>query len=185
MVRGWFVETIDEQRAIEEMEAASDRAAAIVIASLVESRLTTALQSSMVDIPSIRADFFRSNGPLGSFAAKIDLALLTGLLTEEAQKDLHNMRRIRNVFAHELAPINFDTNAQVAQLCQNFILLEKMICSMETEDAPQGFTFTMKVSDYELLKSLPRGRYMLTGRLFVAGIDSQARTHKFYADPWI
>ena len=100
MVRGWFVETIEEQQAIEEMEATSDRAAAIVIASLVESRLTSALQTAMADAPSIKNDFFRSSGALGSFAAKIDLALLTGLLTEDAHKDLNTMRCIRNVFAH-------------------------------------------------------------------------------------
>ncbi len=185
MVRGWFVETIEEQQAIEEMEATSDRAAAIVIASLVESRLTSALQTAMADAPSIKNDFFRSSGALGSFAAKIDLALLTGLLTEDAHKDLNTMRRIRNVFAHELKPTQFDANDQIRQLAQNFILIEKMMCPMEAEQVPEGFTFAMKVADYDLLKSLPRGRYMLTGRLFVAGMDSRARTRRFSPDPWI
>jgi DNA-binding MltR family transcriptional regulator len=185
MVRGWFVETVEEQQAVEEMEATSDRAAAIVIASLVESRLTSVLQAAMVDVPSIKKDFFRSSGPLGSFAAKIDLALLTGLLTEEAHKDLHTMRRIRNEFAHELAPIQFDTNAQVRQLAQNFILIEKMVGPIEVEQPALGFTFGMRVADYGLLTSLPRGRYMLTGRLFVAGLDSAARRRRFSPDPWL
>lgn len=185
MVRGWFVETIEEQQAIEEMEATSDRAAAIVIASLVEDRLTSALQAAMADAPSIKSDLFRSSGPLGSFAAKGDLALLVGLLTEDAHKDLNTMRRIRNVFAHELKPTQFDTNDQIRQLAQNFVLIERMICSLDAETVPAGFAFAMKVADYDLLKSLPRGRYMLTGRLFVAGIDSRARKRRFSIDPWM
>ena len=60
-----------------------------------------------------------------------------------------------------------------------------MMCPMEAEQVPEGFTFAMKVADYDLLKSLPRGRYMLTGRLFVAGMDCQARTRRFSPDPWI
>ncbi len=178
MSRGWFVETNDEQQAVEEMEAKSDRAAAIVIASLVESRLVSALQANMADVPSIKKDFFRSSGALGGFAAKTDLALLPGLLTEDAQKDLNTMRRIRNVFAHELKPTQFDANDQLRQLDQNFILIEKMMCPIEEEQAPVGFTFAMQVTDCDLLRSLPRGRYMLTGNLFVAGLDSQTRT------PW-
>jgi hypothetical protein len=185
MVRGWFVETVEEQQAVEEMEATSDRAAAIVIASLVESRLTSVLQAAMVDVPSIKKDLFRSSGPLGSFAAKIDLALLTGLLTEDAHKDLHIMRRIRNEFAHELTPIQFDTNARVRQLAQNFILIEKMVGPIGEKHPPRGFSFGLQVSDYDLLTSLPRGRYMLTGRLFVAGLDSAARRRRFSPDPWL
>lgn len=185
MVRGWFVETIEEQQAIEEMEATSDRAAAIVIASLVEDRLTSALQAAIADAPSIKKDFFRSSGPLGSFAAKIDLALLLDLLTEDARNDLNTMRRIRNAFAHELKPTQFDTNDQIRQLAENFVLIEKRMCSIDSEEAPGGFAFAMKVTDYELLKSLPRGRYMLTGRLFVAGIDRRARLPRFSPEPWI
>ena len=139
----------------------------------------------MADVSPIKNDFFRSSGPLGSFAAKIDLALLTGLLTEDAHSDLNTMRRIRNVFAHELKPTQFDTNDQIWQLAQNFILIEKMMCPMEAEQTPHGFAFAMKVADYDLLKSLPRGRYMLSGRLFVAGIDSRVRTHRFSPDPWM
>src|SRR5262245_23804710 len=182
---GWFVETIEEQEAIEEMEAIGDRAAAIVIASLVESRLTSALQAAMVDVPSIKNDFFRASGPLGSFSAKIDFALLTGLLTQDAHKDLHTMRKTRNRFAHDLKPTQFDTNEQIRQLARNFILIEKMVCPMEAEETPSGFAFAMKVEDYKLFISRPRGSYMLTGRLFVAGLDSRARTHRFFPDPWL
>ena len=45
--RGWFVETEEELAAIDEMESASDRTAAIVIASLVEARLTNSLLADL------------------------------------------------------------------------------------------------------------------------------------------
>lgn len=185
MVKGWFVETIDEQRAIEEMEATSDRAAAIVIAALVEDRLTSALQASMANIPSVKNDFFRSSGPLGSFASKIDLAVLIGLLSEDAQNDLHTMRRIRNVFAHTLKPTEFHTDDKIRELSKKFILIGKMMCDMESENEPRGFNFSIKIADYDFLMSQPRGRYMLAGRLFVAGIDGRARARSFTPDPWL
>jgi hypothetical protein len=44
--RGWFVETEEELAATEEMESASDRTAAIVIATLVETRVAASQRST-------------------------------------------------------------------------------------------------------------------------------------------
>jgi hypothetical protein len=41
-------------------------------------------------------------GTLSDFAAKIDLAYVLGILTDEAREDLHSIRLIRNSFAHSM-----------------------------------------------------------------------------------
>jgi hypothetical protein len=65
------------------------------------------------------------------------------------------------------------------------VLIEKQVCDFDAAEVPTGFRFAMKVADYGLLKSLPRGRYMLTGRLFVAGLDSLARQTKLRPEAWL
>ena len=95
---GWFVENAEERAAVDEMEANPDRPAAIVMASLVETRLTLALDAVMEDHPNIKKDIFRPSGPLGSFSAKTDIALLFGFISPDAYRDLVLLRRIRNEF---------------------------------------------------------------------------------------
>jgi DNA-binding MltR family transcriptional regulator len=169
--RAWFVETPEEIAATEEMESTSDRAAAIVVASLVDARLTTALQMEMLDDKKVVADLFRTSGPLGSFSAKIDLAYLLQIISEQAYRDLLTMKKIRNLFAHDITPLSFETSP-LKDLCHNFRLIELMMCDIdEDEVAMSAPRFTLKITDYREHLSNPRGRYLLTGRLFVAGFD--------------
>jgi hypothetical protein len=95
--RGWFVETEDELSAIDDMESASDRTAAIVIASLVETRLTNTLQAGLHHDDAIVERLFRASGPLGSFPAKIVLACLMGAISKDAYRDLVILKNIRNI----------------------------------------------------------------------------------------
>jgi DNA-binding MltR family transcriptional regulator len=132
--RGWFVETENELSAIDEMESASDRTAAIVIASLVESRLTNTLQAGLHHDEAIVERLFRPSGPLGSFSAKIDLACLMGAISNDAYRDLIILKNIRNIFAHQFKSASFGEQ-RIRDLCRNFRLIETMICDIE-EEAP-------------------------------------------------
>jgi hypothetical protein len=185
--RGWFVETEDELSAIDDMESTSDRTAAIVIASLVETRLTNTLQAGLHHDDAIVERLFRASGPLGSFSAKIDLACLMGAISKDAYRDLVILKNIRNIFAHRFKSASF-TEQRIADLCRNFRLIETMICDME-EEAPmmEHPPFTLKITGYRHHLSNPRGRYVLTGHLFVAGLDKRTakrHTSTIY-DPWI
>jgi hypothetical protein len=75
-----------------ELARASDRAAAILAGSLVESRLTAFLKCHVQDDGRIWKDRTHSSAPLGSFAIKIDLAFLFHLITREAHSDLIVMK---------------------------------------------------------------------------------------------
>jgi len=49
-----------------------------------------------------------SDGPLGTFSAKVDVAFALGLLSEKSRRDLHNLRKVGNEFAHNPDDIDFD-----------------------------------------------------------------------------
>jgi hypothetical protein len=68
---------------------------------------------------TLKARLFTAYGPLGSFSAKIDIALGFSLITPNHAKDLHIIRRIRNEFAHSISAIHFDS-PQVERLFKRF-----------------------------------------------------------------
>jgi hypothetical protein len=181
---GWFVESPEELAAVKDLDAVSDRAAAIVVATLVDLRLTLAIKSMLQQHEKIFDRMFRTSGPLGSFASKIDLALLMDLITQEAHRDLVNLKNIRNAFAHQLHAINFSSD-HIKSLCHRFTLIEKQVGDIEGSDQPiKGpYSFYLHVSDYAKLIADPRGRYILTGRFFVAGLDPEMVSNQ--VTPWM
>jgi DNA-binding MltR family transcriptional regulator len=78
----------------------SDRACAVLAGALLDSLLEQLMREAM--IPGSSQELFRAQGPLGSFAAKTDLALALGLISQEDHRELTLVRRIRNDFAHHL-----------------------------------------------------------------------------------
>jgi DNA-binding MltR family transcriptional regulator len=84
----------------------TDRGYAIVAAILLDGLLETLLRKKM--IPSVPNEIFSGYGPLSSFSAKIDLSFYLGFISRGEYDELHQIRRIRNEFAHSLnAPLSF------------------------------------------------------------------------------
>jgi hypothetical protein len=111
----------------EQVEFDSDRAAGIVAGSIAERRLEQAVRSRIrSDKPMITRDLFRPSGALGPFSIKIDVAYLMNILTDDAYKDLVNLKNIRNDFAHDLELDSFDAQS-VRDRCSNFILVDRHI----------------------------------------------------------
>ncbi len=105
----WMIGSDEESAALEELSSASDRAAAILAAVIVENRLTDALKKILHDDTKVANEMFRSSGPVGVFSAKIDLAFLVGLCSADARRELVTVKDIRNAFAHSLAVTDFNT----------------------------------------------------------------------------
>jgi hypothetical protein len=59
------------------------------------------------------------NGPLSSFAAKIDLAYALNLIENETHRDLRTVVDIRNEFAHSRKFLNF-LSPEMVKLCRKF-----------------------------------------------------------------
>lgn len=76
----------------------SDRAAGILGAALLDLQLERLFRNRLH--PTTPDSVFQYRGPLGDFAARIDLALALGWIDSDAHADLHTVRRIRNDFAH-------------------------------------------------------------------------------------
>src|SRR5262250_3050373 len=93
----WTVTSPQDMDVIIELNrGASDRAIGIIAAGLVEIHLTNLIKSAFIDDTVAQDRMFNSaNSPLGSFAAKIRLAYLMGMISEELHKELDNMRHIR------------------------------------------------------------------------------------------
>jgi hypothetical protein len=101
----------------------SDRAAAILAASYLDSYLEECIKFFLVDDPYIEK-LFKGTSPLSTFSSRIDMAFALGLITEEIKKNLDYIRKIRNHFAHYPTVTSF-TDSHVRNLCSNFSFLEK------------------------------------------------------------
>jgi Domain of unknown function (DUF5076)/Mannitol repressor len=104
--------------------AESDRAAAVLAGSFLETYLGNCLQFYLVDHLSVR-DLFRGFGPLATFSARIGVAFAVGLLTEEMRSDLKYIKDIRNHFAHHPDETSFDVSP-VRDICKNFSLVDAL-----------------------------------------------------------
>lgn len=104
----WTLLRPDEREAFFNRD--SDRAKAIVLASIVENHLTEVIKRTFLTEEKIWNELFQPSGPLGDFATKIRLAYMAKMIDEPLKNDLLVMSKIRNEFAHKLTVKSF--NAQ-------------------------------------------------------------------------
>jgi DNA-binding MltR family transcriptional regulator len=113
---------------------------------------------------------FMPSGPLGSFAVKIDLVHLLGLLSADGYHDMVIMKDIRNAFAHRLGIRDFKTPT-IRDRCLNLRMIEthvgdtkfqagESILSLAPDDRPR-----LRVFNYARKKKQPRQRYLVTAQL--------------------
>jgi hypothetical protein len=107
----WVLDDPEKDKIIvRQINRLSDRPAAIVACSYLERGLEQALRAQLKGDKAIVNAFLKGMGPLATFTSRIDLALLLGIIpSNEWQQCFHSIRRIRNLFAHEAAPLNFDS----------------------------------------------------------------------------
>jgi DNA-binding MltR family transcriptional regulator len=111
------LEFADFAQSIEGFKKESDRAAAILSAAFLEAYLVVYLRVFFVDEPEC-ATLFDETAPLGTFAARAQVAYAFGLLTPGVARDLRYIRKIRNLFAHDITDLSF-SSPQVKDLCSN------------------------------------------------------------------
>jgi hypothetical protein len=87
----------------EELSHESDRAAAILVVAWIDSLLRKKLQATYSKgNAQTREKLFEGNGAFATFSAKVDAAFCAGWIGVDLHHDLHVLRRIRNLFAHEI-----------------------------------------------------------------------------------
>lgn len=152
----------------------SDRAAAIVAASLLEQRIDAALRAMFLDAQRPRSkgetvvsQAFRTSGPFGPFSTKIDMLLMLGMVSEQAHRDLFYIKEIRNSFAHKISSLSFE-KAPIRDLTMELKLFEDHVGeAVKTEPGayiPTKPMMYIKSRDEYLKK--PRERYLICIALY-------------------
>lgn len=101
-----------------EIHKQTDRAAALIAMAYLEQKLLVAIKARLNENEKVENNLFKGSGPLGSLSAKVDLALLMGIIEGETHKILHTLREIRNEFAHVPEPRSFNSQ-RINDLCKN------------------------------------------------------------------
>jgi len=123
----------DIANAILQLDKESDRAAAIIAASIVEIRLEEAIKTRLRKDEAATKKMFDPNRPLFDLGPKIDLAYLLSMLSAAAYADLKNFCTIRNHFAHRLDITDFSTSA-IKDRCFNFKLVDHHVGTITKEE---------------------------------------------------
>lgn len=145
----------DESQALKELELLSDRAAGIVAVSILERHLTLKIREMLI-LDNKEADealFRDSGGPLYTFSAKTSIAYALGLISEQGLKDLTQIRKIRNDFAHDIPSHTFDTQS-IKDRCFNLKLVDEWI--KEAEGLPTNIT------THDLVEAVMQGAFPST-----------------------
>jgi hypothetical protein len=83
---------------------------ALTWAAFVANKLQTFLEGRMPHLNhQLKKKFFSAYGPFHSFSVQIDVCYAMGMIPRELWTLLHNMRDIRNKFAHPDGPTTFDS----------------------------------------------------------------------------
>ena len=112
----------------------SDRSAAILAASLLEDQLRTLLQKLLVS-DTHTAKMFDTYGPLSTLSARCEIAYLMAIIPKDIRDDIDIVRKIRNLFAHRIEDVSFDT-PPVCDLATNLKSARWLLDHMSLADKP-------------------------------------------------
>lgn len=133
---------------MDKIDHMDDRAAALVLAALLDNLLEMAIEVNFVALPekNLAALFRNPQAPLSAFSAKIDIAYALGVYGDDFKKQIDQLRRIRNAFAHSVIPISFE---------------EPLISSECRKLDPQALTEL----EYQSDQDTPKERFLSIGQM--------------------
>lgn len=163
-----------ERSILDVLDHDSDRSVAVITGAMIERRLEQAIRNRSCRNETIEARLFNPSGPLGTFSAKIDLAYLTGIISDVAHHDLVIFKDIRNLFAHNLAIQRFNSQ-RIKDRAKNLRLVDSLVADLaqkpgaalstrinfEPDRTPAIF-----VTHASARKKRARDRYLMTAQLF-------------------
>jgi len=93
---------------LQEMMKERDRGAALIGAGFLDRKLREAIESCLREDKATRHRMFKPSGPFGGTFNKALLGYMLGLYRKETLDDIELIGEIRNKFAHEPDPIDFE-----------------------------------------------------------------------------
>lgn len=107
----------------EEFRSQSDIGVVILSSIYLDVLIETILETFVNLDANTQKLLFGIEKPLGSFSAKITLAFALGLISYRERKELDQIRKIRNIFAHEISKVSFKTTS-IKDRCSNLKILD-------------------------------------------------------------
>lgn len=104
-----------------EIENNSDRGTVLICTSILDAQLEKLLKSFLISHKKIDNELFNSTQALGNSSAKINMSYYLGLITETEKNNLNSIRKIRNIFAHQINQLSFN-DPRILGLCNNLII---------------------------------------------------------------
>ncbi|WP_441231566.1 hypothetical protein AB7828_26095 [Tardiphaga sp. 215_C5_N2_1] len=149
---GFFEATKALKEAAAGGDHAGDRLTAIVGGAIVETALSAGLGRIMRDDlgpaekTKLKDGLFKMEGGiLASMGSRIDIAYAFGIIGPITRRDLVNIGKIRNAFAHSIAEIHFGTPS-VKDLCAELKLPTYEHFRKPPRDAREAFVTTVAVT---------------------------------------
>jgi hypothetical protein len=101
---------------VNEFKNESDRAAVILGAAKLDAVLAQILDRYFLPTVGNTDDLIDGDSPLSTFSARIAVCYRLGLISAEFAKALHQVRKIRNSFAHDLSGCSLNSGPQSDRL---------------------------------------------------------------------
>lgn len=127
---------------LKEIHGKSDRAVAIVGAALLNAHLEQLLTAFFVDDPELVSALLGSDRPVGTFAARIRLAYLCGLISRDEHQDLNAINQVDEAFIREMGELSFG-HLPVRGWCLDLSLPNKVMLSGEDRTPRRMFVFSV------------------------------------------
>ncbi len=162
---------------------ATDHEIVVIGIAKLDDSLARLLSLRLAKYESIIKSNTNFNKPLGTFSAKIDMALLTGSITKGIHGELHRVRTIRNSVAHdtEIADLS---SGKLKDQC-NALRTPKLFTTTAREklfvSPRRRFQLTVSSLETTILRSSLKIKRILTPMPDIELMDEKARD-SYYAN---
>ena len=144
---------------VEDIHGKSDRAVAIVGAAHLNAHLEQMLTSFFIpDSDDVRA-LLGNDRPLGTFASRIRMAYVLGLISQEEREDLWAINEIREFFIREMGEISF-ADDPLREWCFLLQLPNKVLLSGESRSPRRLFVFAVALLTRQLTLRIEQAEKM-------------------------
>lgn len=145
----------------------SDRGCAIMGAALLADALEDLLRSffrqAPEDVRGVIDPLFSGYAPLATFSARIQVAFAIGILPRDLRDKIEVVRKLRNSFAHEWGPIDFDDPRCTDRLA--------FLMAVKADDAPHAPKETAAVEKPSPAGTDQRGERIVRRLAFALGVS--------------
>lgn len=115
-----------------EIKDENNRSTVIVCASILDTQLENLLKKALYTDKNIEEKlFWGSNAILASFSSKITMAYYLKIISENEMKLLNDIRKIRNMFAHEIDISKGKVSDSIKDRCLNLVIPQGMYVPIE------------------------------------------------------